>query len=210
MSERFSSGNYSPELATGIDWLFGDCRRTDMQFNIGRVEGLKGRGADIIDPATKERIYVAVDSSLEAEEEIGRRIGNVVLERVDSIDLEEVGYDNTLNVYNVPSGARMLSKTFQQSPYHQKYMQGLARRTGDFVRSVYDVDHGLFGSDAYSVAIVPSEIDDNDIDFIITPPLVATEGKNADLHSIGVQIVSDQYLEHFLEGAELDQRESND
>lgn len=148
-----------------IDQHFDHYHETDMQFNVGRIEGQQPRGYDIVDESGADRYYVTSPSSSVAASRLAQRFGDQVVPPV-VIETDDIA------VYDITAGSRLLVKTLQQAPYGEKYMQKLCNRTGFFLRAVRRLDAGLFGLTIENLAVSYKEDEEVDDTFLtVVPPL---------------------------------------
>jgi hypothetical protein len=168
---------------------FDNYHETDMQFNIGRIEGQIPRGQDIVDESGNDRYYIAPISSHQAADQLVRKFGpEVVLPVVDI-------HDGAV-VYEVMPGSRLMAKTLQQAPYGEKYMQKLAHRTGRFLRAVRKLDAGLYGLNIEGLAVTYHEDEDVDADdtFLTIVPPLAEPGATVAVDNEHIMLDASRYI----------------
>lgn len=170
MSERLPN-ELHPLLNAVAEQHFPGFKETDMQFNIGRMEGYSYRGLDLINPLTRERVYLTGHSSEEATEMIRRRLGDIVLPQTRTAHAPYEGAE--VDVYGVQPGTHSLIKTLRQSPYDgDVYAAKLARSAGRLLKEIYKLDKGMFGIYLESIAVSHSDDwETDDAKLIVVPPL---------------------------------------
>ncbi len=154
-----------------VDNDFKHYQPTDMQFNIGRLEGGPLRGYDLVNPVSRERILLARDSSIDSERLVRLRLGRLAIPpRMPKLH----PYDS-YDIYYMPFGARLLIKTLRAAPYNPDYMANVTDRVGVFMRRLHQLDPGLFGLTLTTIA-VGHDIEDgerDDVALMVVPPLAA-------------------------------------
>jgi len=161
-----SAEHRNKHLNTAVHELFPQSRPVDMQFNIGRLEGMPERGLDIIEP-DGTRHYLIEGSDIESETLVKKNLGNAAVLRLRRMV-------NGVYIYDVPEGSRMLAKSFRQAPYIEDYVNREAFRTGQFIQKLRSLDKGLFGLTVQDVAItygVPDLVNQDDVILTVIPPL---------------------------------------
>lgn len=150
--------------------LFGSYKLTDSQFNIGRVNAQFQRGLDVVEMASLDRYYLTIGSDKSAEEILSRKFGSQAI-------LGEVEVDEIADVYEIPKGTRLLTKTLTKAPYSSAYMNSLAFRAGLFLRQIKQQDPGLFGADITAISTTEVTVfrrgSPDDIAMSIVSPLAA-------------------------------------
>lgn len=168
---------------------------TDMQFNIGRIEGGLVRGYDLINPATNERVYVTSAGSEEAEERVRSVLGHHSI-------LAATERTSDYAVYDLSKGARLLVKTLEQGPYSHAYMQRLATRAFAFMEALDSIDDRAFGLDSNSIAITHNgDAEEDDVHLTVIPPLlrVAQEGDTQrTMNPREVEVLRGYHTSHIL------------
>jgi hypothetical protein len=153
-------------------------KNTDMQFNIGRVEGGPTRGYDLIDPVTKNRVYVTGPSDENSEDMVRAALGEHSV-------LEPTERTSDYTVYAVPHGSLLLEKTLQQGPYRIPYMQKLAVRSFLFMEGLNKLDPHAFGIDGNSIALTHNgEAEEDDVHLTVVPPLLAATSKERNANNL--------------------------
>lgn len=193
---RFTSKE-DTELTHAVELLFGAYQTTDMQFNIGRTTGWPQRGVDLIDPQTRERLFVARTSSPEAEEILNRRLGNRMLEK--TLDAGPDISELPVSVYHVEQGTELLVKVFRHSPYRTEYMNHVAQRAGRLVRQVAALDRGLFGLTPDALALNNNQEEDASLSLI--PPFAEPETRDPQTPAeFAAGLVPNEYRHAFIVG----------
>jgi hypothetical protein len=155
---------------------------TDMQFNIGRIEGRAPRGLDVIYPGSGERHYVTRGSSLEAERALA---GNKLLAVLGRASIE--GLPEDISVYEVPKGARLLIKTLKTAPYAPRYMQRLAESAGRMLHELQELSPDMFGIRLTDIGVGHNGAnDEDDARLFVVPPLA--EGSDEPVSLEGLRI----------------------
>ncbi|MGB4759485.1 MAG: hypothetical protein WBP26_05515 [Candidatus Saccharimonadales bacterium] len=146
-------------------------RETDMQFNIGRVEGGVTNGFDMVNPKTKERLYVTSPGSPESEEAVWELLGKPgIFGAHVLLDLRERTEDYA--VYDVPRGSRLLTKLLETSPYHPAYMNKLNGLSSRMLAVLAAADEHSFGVDINTIAFTHNgSTHEGDNYLTIIPPL---------------------------------------
>lgn len=142
-------------------------RETDMQYNIGRLEGQSRRGFDLVQPITKDRLYIT-----EAGSEVAETIVSELTDPHSLLELEDRQTDYA--IYKVPRGTRPLIKTLRAGPYQRSYMQLLGLRTYRLLNTLSLLDEQAFGVDVDSIALTHNGDDtEDDVYLTLVPPLTA-------------------------------------
>jgi hypothetical protein len=154
-------------LETAYD-RFPGWKETDMQFQVGRIEGAPVWGLDIVHD--HKRLLIAEGSNTFSERLIKQKMGPGAV-------LKSSKTGDGLVIYNVPQGSRLLVKTFRQAPYTRPYMDKLAVRSGNFLRDLSRLDPGLFGITIERIAITHDggEGKNDDTELTVVPPLLAPD-----------------------------------
>jgi hypothetical protein len=139
---------------------------TDMQFNVGRIEGVAARGLDIF--TDQGRYLVTEHSDPAAEARIAQSFGTQAV-------LSRIFEERATSVYEVPKGSRLLLKTLRRSPYSERYTHHLAGKLGRFLRSLRTIDDSLFGGVDVTMVAVTHDGEDapshDDIYLTVVPPV---------------------------------------
>ncbi len=141
----------------------------DMLYNIGRFEGGKARGLDVINGSTDRREYFTLPADFEAENLIKSKLGEAAI-------LPYVRDENGYSVYAVSVGARPLKKTLDTKPYSSAYMNKLDNIAKQFMDKLKRLDPNKFGVTIESIAIVHNGgVQDSDDAYLtIVPPVHKT------------------------------------
>ncbi len=153
-------------LSSAAHNLFPGSIPVDMQFNIGRLEGMPERGLDIVDPGNV-RHYVCEGSDIESETLVKKNLGGAAILRLR-------GIENEMYIYDVPEGSLMLAKFFRQAPYTEEYVNRQAYRTGQFIKRLRSLDKGVFGLTVQDIAVTygtPDRRNLDDVNLTVVPPL---------------------------------------
>ena len=176
---RMSSLDSQQGTATLLAENFPGFRQTDAQFSISGPNATR-RGIDIINPHTKERLYLTQGSDVVSESILDnyfvrRNIGASVLQLAEDGG-SAVSSGNNLQTYVVPSGARLLAPSLKDPAYNELYLARLSHRIGTVMKSIQKLDPGLYGIDLNAVAIIheDDEVGD-DTEFAIIPPLASAK-----------------------------------
>lgn len=200
----------SEELQHLARELFPHYRETDMQFNIARRDGETLHSLDIIkrDLQQRDRLLVTRSSSIQSEKLLMHTLGKM------SVPKRKLVLPN-ITIFQLKPGTRPLMKTLEQAPYEQGYMRRLAFTTGAFLRSIHNLDHGMFGLDHNNIAVgyAPEDRADDDVIFTVAPPLMEPkEAPSTTLEDIAKAVVPqlDEFMHaDFLNGLDIGIRRRN-
>jgi hypothetical protein len=193
-----------------LDEYFGDYRPTDAQFSLANNADIRP-GLDIINPRTKDRILITHGSDHAVESKLSKlitkkRLGATVLTLVTEIPDRSISASSdefdSIQIYQIPSGARLLAPSIKDPSYNVKYIERLCFKLGSIMNLVRNSDDHLFDMSINSIAVVNGNDDEaeDDTRFAFVPP-VNVQPRASDIVNDSVMnfIPSDEYPENFVE-----------